>query len=220
MSWHFSQALVEDYLRVISFAGGQYARSRSMTTAEMSSQPVRTMDHFRPSLFGMTLEPLTAQHGEDVLTWYQAGFPVNPTPPRLEAALQRTTYGRKCGESWQRQLPGTYLPKTRQSSRSITPRMTSDRWVTKPTVLPLARRTWARTICGEDIGYVHTPTTKANYLAPSMQKWESCRNFLAIFGYISPLIHEHLMGWPIGWSDLSPLETDKFRAWPRQRGVS
>lgn len=33
-----------------------------------------------------------------------------------------------------------------------------------------------------------------------------------------PELPEWLMGWPLGWTDLKPLETDKFRAWRREHG--
>lgn len=220
MSWHYSQALVADYSQAICLDGELSVPSSSTSTDDRSSAPVRTIAHFRPSQFGMTLEPSTAQRGEDVLTWYLAGFPAKPIQPRLEAALRRTIYGRKCGASWQRQLPGTYLPRTLRPLRSSAQRRTSTSWVTKPKSFPLARKTWAVTICGKDIGFVHTPTTKANYLAPSMQKWPACQNFTVVFGYISPTIHEHLMGWPIGWSDLKPLATDRFQSWRQQHGAS
>jgi DNA (cytosine-5)-methyltransferase 1 len=45
----------------------------------------------------------------------------------------------------------------------------------KPAHLPLARLTWVQTTFGSGIGYLHTPTTKANYCADSMQKWPSAR---------------------------------------------
>lgn len=31
-------------------------------------------------------------------------------------------------------------------------------------------------------------------------------------------VNEYLMGWPIGWTDLRPLATDKFRSWLRSHG--
>src|SRR5690606_10230717 len=93
---------------------------------------------------------------------------------------------------------------------------TSKRWVTKPDVYPLERRTWVRIMFGHDIGYLHTPTTKANYCADSMQKWPSARAFKTVFGRPNPTIHEWMMGWPIGWSDIRPLETDKYRLWLSQ----
>lgn len=219
MSWHFSLALVEAFSRAKLSDGGLYAQLRSISSAGQSSSSDSVMALSIYSRSGTTYAPSTDSLGKDVLMWCLAASPVKPIPPRLEERIARTTYGRKCGESWQRQLPGTYLPKTRQSSRSITPQTTSNRWVTKPTVLPLARRTWARTICGKDIGYVHTPTTKANYLAPSMQKWESCRNFTVVFGKISPSIHEWLMGWPIGWTDLKPLEMGRYLSWRLWHGI-
>ena len=35
-------------------------------------------------------------------------------------------------------------------------------------------------------------------------------------GQLNPLWVEWLMGWPIGWTDLKPLETDKFQQWQQQ----
>jgi hypothetical protein len=36
----------------------------------------------------------------------------------------------------------------------------------------------------------------------------------AIGGQLNPPWVEWLMGWPIGWTDLKPLETDRFHKWP------
>jgi len=38
-------------------------------------------------------------------------------------------------------------------------------------------------------------------------------------GSLDPGFVEYLMGWPIGWTDLKPLETDRFRLWLQQHGV-
>ncbi len=37
-------------------------------------------------------------------------------------------------------------------------------------------------------------------------------------GQLNPMWVEWLMGWPLGWTDLKPLETDKFRSWLRLHG--
>jgi hypothetical protein len=37
-------------------------------------------------------------------------------------------------------------------------------------------------------------------------------------GWANPRFSELLMGWPTGWTDLRPLETDKFHAWLRSHG--
>ena len=68
---------------------------------------------------------------------------------------------------------------------------------------------YGRLILGQTIkevagGYLHTPTTMANFLAPSMSKHRSCRNYATAFGAqkITPEQFEFLMGFPIGHTDL------------------
>jgi hypothetical protein len=41
----------------------------------------------------------------------------------------------------------------------------------------------------------------------------------AVGGALNPTWVEWLMGWPLGWTDLKPLETDKFRQWQQQHGI-
>lgn len=220
MSWHFSQALVEGSSQATYWGGERYAPVKSTGTDGPSSWPDRMTATFLPSQYGMTYELSTAFRGEGVLTWYLAAFPVRRIPRRLEVRTSRMTSGRKCGEWWQRQLPGTYLPRTSKDAQSTAPQTTLRRWVTRPAALPFPRQTWARIMNGSGIGFVHTPTATANYACPSMQKWPGCRAFVSAFGNASPEVHEHLMGWPDGWSDLQPLETDKFRAWLQRHGGS
>lgn len=37
-------------------------------------------------------------------------------------------------------------------------------------------------------------------------------------GHLNPAWVEWLMGWPVGWTELKPLETDKFQQWQQQHG--
>jgi hypothetical protein len=37
-------------------------------------------------------------------------------------------------------------------------------------------------------------------------------------GKLNPTWTEWLMGWPLEWTDLKPLETDKFQQWQQQHG--
>jgi hypothetical protein len=62
-------------------------------------------------------------------------------------------------------------------------------------------------------GQLHTPTRKANFVAPSMQKWPSCRRYVAAFGgqRITPEQFEFLMGFPIGWTRLPQSEMPSSR---------
>jgi hypothetical protein len=39
-------------------------------------------------------------------------------------------------------------------------------------------------------------------------------------GQLNPTWVEWLMGWPLGWTDLKPLEMDKYRLWQQQHGGS
>ncbi|NKB79340.1 DNA cytosine methyltransferase [Ochrobactrum daejeonense] len=56
------------------------------------------------------------------------------------------------------------------------------------------------------------PTRKANFNAPSMQKWPSCRNYVRAFGTQKPTPEqfEFLMGYPIGFTELKHSETLSF----------
>jgi len=38
-------------------------------------------------------------------------------------------------------------------------------------------------------------------------------------GHLNPPWVEWLMGWPVGWTDLKPLETDRFQQWQQQHGI-
>jgi hypothetical protein len=39
-------------------------------------------------------------------------------------------------------------------------------------------------------------------------------------GQLNPTWVEWLMGWPLGWTDLKPLATDKFQQWQHSHGIS
>lgn len=43
---------------------------------------------------------------------------------------------------------------------------------------------------------------------------------VVVGGSLNPMWVAWLMGWPIGWANSEPLETDKFRSWLQQHGVS
>ena len=50
------------------------------------------------------------------------------------------------------------------------------------------------------------------------QSTNSLPDYLASIGQrgqMNPEFREWLMGWPIGWTDLKQLETDKFHEWRR-----
>lgn len=75
------------------------------------------------------------------------------------------------------------------------------------------QQTWIKREHPEIEGFVHTPTTIANYSTPSMQKHQGCRNYLSIFGRPNPRDAEYLMGFPIGASSPEPIGIDIPQPW-------
>ena len=220
MSWLFSRALVEEFSRATCSAGAQSALSNGLHTPQAFLSPDRMMAFSRLSRFGMTFGPLTDSLGVELLTWFQEDSRARRSAPPHEAPTMRRISGRKCGESWQMSLPGVSLPRTSRKEQSTTRQTTLSRWVTKPKRYPYPRETWVLTTFGRDFGFLHTPTATGNYCAPSMQKWPSARNYKRVFGVVTPESHEWLMGWPIGWTVLLPLETDKSQSLQPMHGAA
>jgi hypothetical protein len=219
MSWLYSQALVAEFSRAACSDGDASVPSKSTGTDGMSYELARTTGRSTPSLYGMTSQRSTDDPGAALLRWYLAGFPVRPFPRQLEAETLQRISGRSSSGSWQMSLlhsSGRRVLRALSSTRRLP---TSSRWATRPAALPLPRETWVRTTFGHAIGSVHTPTATANYTAPSMQKWPGCRAFVTAFGKPSPEIHEWLMGWPQGWTDLKPLARERFRSWQQRHGA-
>jgi hypothetical protein len=217
MSWLFSRALAEACLPRKCLDLQPSALSSWIGTADAflhSDKMMVTLETH--SRYGMTFVPLTENRGAGLLMLSLEDFLVRLTATPQQEKTQPMIFGRKCAESWQMSLPGTSLPKTSAELQLTKRQTTLSRWVTKPKQFPLVRQTWVQTTYGKDIGYLHTPTTKANYCADSMQKWASCRAWKQVFGRATPEIHEYLMGWPTGWSDIKPLEMGKFQQWRQQ----
>jgi len=103
--------------------------------------------------------------------------------------------------------------------------VTLPRWGTMLDGLCWEQDTSERHIKGIASGsWLATPTATANQLCPTMMKWPGCRAWRATKaagvdgGKLSPMWVAWLMGWPIGWTDFEPLETDKYQRWLRSRG--
>lgn len=75
------------------------------------------------------------------------------------------------------------------------------------------QKTWIKQTFGEKMGLVHTPTTMANYSAPSMMKHQGCRNFKKVFEKPSPKNAEYLMGFPLGASSPEPQGKNNLKKW-------
>lgn len=213
MSWLFSQALAEEYSEDTFLAGEQFAQLNVMPTPHKFSRNDKMMECSDLSRFGLTCAVLTESHGEELLMSFLVGSRARHLARHQEEESQRKTCGLKCKESSQKSGHDLSLQKTYPEAQLLTQQLTSLEWVTRPERSICPRKTWVQTIYGKDFGYLHTPTTKANYSAESMQKWDSARNFTMVFGVPTPQNQSWLMGFPSGWTDIEPLVMRKFQLW-------
>lgn len=81
MSWLFSRALAEEFLRDGCLGGAQSAQSKSNLTPPQSYSTDKTRATLIHSRSGMTCEPLTAALGAELLTSFRGGFPCQDISP-------------------------------------------------------------------------------------------------------------------------------------------
>ena len=78
------------------------------------------------------------------------------------------------------------------------------------------KRRWV----GDSSGKWPTPTAhmakETNAPSEAMRNEPSLSS--RVGGKLNPTWVEWLMGWPLGWTDLRPLEMDRFQQWQQQRG--
>ena len=243
MSWHFSRALVEEYLAA-SFSGGEPSALLSGSpTPLLFCASVRTMEFFRRSRFGMTCEPLTEDLGAELLTWFLEASRVKTSALPVKAP-DSTASAPASGEKWQG-LFAKYDPvscswKTPQCSlfADSEPSLeTWPRWGSMRNGECWERTQSAQTINENESGYWPTPTHSPRDASCTMEtalKWDGVAKQDSLsfavareekadgrhmpHGQLNPPWVEWLMGWPTGWTDLKPLAMDKFQEWWRLHG--
>lgn len=133
MSWLISAALMTAYENsrsspelAAAFSeapysdGEQSAPSNSTPTPQAYLSPDRMTAFSRPSRFGMTYAPLTEDRGEELLTWYRAGFHAR-TSAQQEQERESMATAPAYGPTWRASL-GKYDPDThslRTAQRSL-----------------------------------------------------------------------------------------------------
>ena len=228
MSWHFSRALVEEYSAGICWDGDVSAPSNTNHSKQVYSCSARMMAWCTRSRSGMTCEHLTERNGEELLTSFLADFHAKTSAQQGEPIEKDLTEaeadcGQRCTELLMRYDPDSRSLKTPQRSlfggwiecSRILPRYGLMR---DGECFPLRMLEHDTSVKGyglwESIGtLVKTQRCRSEKF---MRKgtipnpYELCK---ANGG--KPRIEwlEHLMGWPIGWTDLEPLATDKFQLW-------
>jgi len=233
MSWLFSQVLVEEYLGDTSLDGEQSVQSSGNPTPQAYCAPDKMTDFSRLSRFGMTYKPLTDDLGEELLMSYLAAFHAKTSLPQEREQGSRESEA-ECGEKWRGSFtkydPNSFSWKTHQCSLLGDLDKFSETW--PKWGLMRNGECWELPMLAH-----HTSEIESGSLLPTPLKsdWKGAnknssfdsrnRQYIAWDDgsgagtlYPNPLAYEALMGWPLGWTDLKPLETDKFQKWQDEHG--
>ena len=242
MSWLYSQALAAEYLPESCSDGEPSAQSNGNPTQLAYLPPDRMTAFSRPSRSGMTFRPLTADRGEELLMSYLAAFRAKTS---ASPGGGRELQGNEavCGGTWKGSFakfdPSTFLWRTHQCSFLEGLAQYSEPWPQWGLMRDgecWEQRTLAHRINGTGSGSLQkipTPTASdskrtpitMNYASKPMRagtaddlaKW-ALRDSGLSHGRLEPLMWEWLMGWPLGWTDLKPLEMDKCQPAQQQHG--
>jgi len=263
MSWHFSQALVEEYLEEYSTDGELFAQLRSSDMPEAYCWHDKMTEFLSLFQFGMMSGPLRAKPGEDLLKWYREGFLVRTSALREQCGDARgyqvngPVYGGICSELlprfslpmfsvkilqnsdskdleklceslpqsgtcadgllWELMLSdciingnayGSTLPTPTARDWKDTFGMTPERVDGKTRLdrLPMLLFEFARR------AGLSTKTNWANTDAQTVVLMDLVEIKITGPDYC-PELPEWVMGWPVGWTELKPLETDRFQQW-------
>lgn len=231
MSFIYSRALVEEYLPDKCSGIDAFVQLKESLTHNQSLLPDKMTVHSLHSQYGMTFAHLTDGNGGGLLTLLLAGFRAK-TYQQPEEAQESTENGQDCGGKWRGWLakydPVTSLWKTAQcsfiedlgESLATFPRSGMTRNGLLWELPMLERRTREK-----ESGFWPTPTATDYKGSPTVETTlsraqKSSRGVRlpeeltrrGVYGLLNPQWVEWLMGWPIGHTDLKPLETDKSRS--------
>jgi hypothetical protein len=234
MSWLYSQALVEEYLGANCSDGEPFAQLNVMPTQHKFWRNDKMMEFSRLSQFGLTLRLLTESLGEELLTLFLAGFHAKILARQVEGP-ELMGKEAECGEKWS----GSFTKysqdlrswKTRQCSLLGGLEQFLETW--PEWGLMQDGECWELTLQGLTIGetgFGLLPTVLATdwkggttAIRPDNGKlrFDQWRHYVKLkhgLTYPHPTHSEIRMGWPLGWTDLKPLATDKFQEWQQQHG--
>jgi hypothetical protein len=232
MSWLFSQALVGEYLAENSLDGEQSVPLSGKPTPQAYLSHDKTTDTWKRFPSGMMCGHLTESRGEELLKLCQEAF-LAKTFQLQETETDLTESEAECGEKWQGLLArfdqDMHLWRTVQCSlledlnESL---QTLPQWgMTVGGELYLLP-TLVQTIDAKESGFTHvwgTPKAQdSRHALRDRGKGNLGEQVSGLHngGKLNPLWTEWLMGWPLGWTDLKPLETDKSLCVQQQHGES
>ena len=235
MSWLFSQALVAGFSEANSSAGALSAPSNGTATPQAYLWPDRMTESWSRFPSGMTCEPLTANHGEGLLTWFREASLAKTSPlPEREPGSTENEAG--CGKKWPESLAKYNLAscswKTRQcllfedsdESLEIWPKWGTTRggecWAESPSNFVATENDFGSSLMRPTASDGIRHRFKLAQLVRKNHQDGNLTEQLARVHQVklTPLASEILMDWPEMWSDLKPLGTDKFQQWLLSHG--
>jgi hypothetical protein len=244
MSWLFSQALVEEYSEESCSDGERFAPSSLTSTHAMYLSHGKTTDVSNLSRFGMTCELLTETRGAELLMSFLAAFHAKTfQAPEVEMVWTENEvgFGLKCGESFARYDQHSSSWKTLQFSLfgGLTEYLGAwPRWGTMQNGECWERATPDYLTNVKESGLLPTPL-KSEGLG-----WKQSRRsdprlsitnvingghqfrwiYIPLWNHSTPeqatVLAELMMDWPMQWTGLQELGTDKFQQWCKRHGTS
>jgi len=213
---------------------------KSNPTAKQSSSNGKQTEYYLPSLFSETFESSTGTSGEERLM-SSAGASLVRTFQAPGGGLgleeQEADFGGKWRELLAKYNPFTHSWKTVQCSLLEGLDEFSETW--PKWGIMQGGVCWALTIAErptneKEFGYsLPTPTASDHKRTPikmeyamrpltqgvpdDLAKW-AVRESGLNHARLVPSLWEWAMGWPLAWTDLKPLGTDKFQSWLQQHG--
>jgi hypothetical protein len=188
-------------------------------------------EYCQDSQSGMMSLPLMETHGEERLMSSAEDFPAK-TLAQPERALDLVDHAAGYGERWPESLAkwdrATSSWRTAQCSLFGGLEPFSETWprwgMTQDGESLEARKpAWLNPV--KDSGFLPTlrrsgrcSAHKAYIREDYHGNLEEYLGRLGFSGWISPLFSETVMEWPIGWTDIAPLEMDKFQQWLHSHG--
>ena len=232
MSWHYLQEGEAASWEEDSLDGAPSALLSLVPMHETSCSLGSETGCSIPSLSGMTSAPLTGRRGEDT-SMSLAGDSLARTSAAQAQAMALTVSEVGSGERWRASFTmydrATSSWRTAQCSLLGDSEEFSETWPAWGSMqsgecsergMPVLRTGGAAS------GSLRCPTPAATDWKGSSkagqrrgQLTDPAMGVIPPGGKLNPQWVAWLMGWPIGWTDLQPLEMDRFQQWLRSHGA-
>ena len=236
MSWHYLREQEEESSEAICWDGERFVPSNGQTTLGWYCLPDSATESYHDSQSGTMCRPSTASHGE-VESMSLAEDSLARTSAQQAREPESTVQDQECGTTWH----GSFARWDRDSSSWKTPQCsllegldefseTWPRWGMMRNGACWDATTLVDLTSAKGSGSWPTPTKSDakrchDLKIESLGKramipgahWNLAEHVAAEYeGYPTPQFVAWLMGWPMDWTSLEPLETDKFQQWQQQ----